>query len=78
MSVICPECSAVTRGVSLHDADGERVFAYCDVCGFATVEHTFSTRRATGAFKFVVPSPPGLDGITGAAASKVVMSFSSY
>ena len=57
MSVTCPECAAITRGVTLHDADGERVFAYCDICGFASVEHIFSSaRRVAGAFEFAAAS----------------------
>ena len=56
MSVTCPQCAAITRGVTLHDADGERVFACCDVCGFASVEHIFSARRVTGASEFAAAS----------------------
>lgn len=57
MSVTCPECSAVTRGATIHDADGPRVFRYCDLCGFATVEHLLS-RRSNGASEIAVSSPP--------------------
>jgi hypothetical protein len=57
MSVTCPECSAVNRGQLLRDADGPRVFSYCDLCGFATVEHILS-RRENGASE-IAPIPPG-------------------
>ena len=75
MSVTCPECAALTRGATLRDADGERVFAYCDLCGFASVEHIFNSRRVTGASETAVPFPPGLDSVTGAAVWATVASL---
>ena len=63
MSVACHNCGALTRGTALHDADGERVFAYCDVCGFATVEHIFNSSRESGALAWLMRSMAGKLGV---------------
>lgn len=57
MSGTCPVCYAPTRGTLLRDADGPRVFRYCDICGFATVDPLLS-RRSNGASEVRAPSPP--------------------
>jgi hypothetical protein len=75
--VTCPECNSAMRGVTLHDADGLRVFSHCDLCGFATVEHLFNSRRRYGASEFAVGSPPVFDGTTGAAVWATAASLSS-